>query len=180
MAHAEGFSTLTGIHQTALGFFNLDCITLRSAAVNSRVESIFQLNLPQWMTVNPHVIVLGNICRYALICSAIPQPAFSKLFWRSNCSFSIVSSKLMAIMISQPERFYSFLHFWQAGAAESEQTPTPVTSITCLKGPSRPPRPAVPAADVCRRSHAAGCPLPVATKQQQHTQLQGWQWAEGT
>ena len=50
MAHAEGFSTLTGIHQTALGFFNLDCITaitLRSAAVNSRVESIFQLNLPQ-------------------------------------------------------------------------------------------------------------------------------------
>ena len=57
-----------------------------------------------------------------------------KAFWRSNCSFSIVSSKLIAIMISQLERFYSFLHFWQAGAADPDASDV----HHMLEGPSVP------------------------------------------
>ena len=54
---------------------------------------------------------------FLLFTKAAQQISCFKAFWvwRSWWSFSLVSSRLIPLIIPQLERFYNFLHCWQAG-----------------------------------------------------------------
>ena len=94
------------------------CVGITSNAVgNSQMGSIFQPNLPQWISMYfiiwakfavMHCITNNNKIYYHLL----------KGFLRSDCFVWIMSVRLICLMVSYLEGFWSFLSCWHAGPAD--------------------------------------------------------------
>ena len=118
------------------------CLCWHNAAGNSQMGSFLQPNLPQWISMS----LFG---RHLLLCIVLLSSAFSclKAYLTSNCSFWIMSLRLISLTVSQLEGF-----LLTSRPSWSQRQWRPSCAYKALYVPSALP---CAAPDVCSRSSAA-------------------------